>query len=77
MSDFNVFKSRLKTTMKFRKSTVELANFATIPDDEQQPEEEEPLPEPGEPSPANLDPSDLSAYVFRVQAERAHAKPSS
>ena len=48
-----------------------LANFAAIPEDDQQPEEEEPLPEPEEPSPANLDPTDLFAYFFRVQAERA------
>ena len=50
---------------------LELANFAAIPEDDQQPEEEEPLPEPEEPSPANLDPSDLFAYFFKVQAERA------
>ena len=50
---------------------LELASFAAIPDDDQQPEEEEPLPEPEEPSPANFDPSDLFAYFFRVQAERA------
>ena len=48
-----------------------LANFAAIPDHEQEPEEEEPLPEPEEPAPANFDPSDLFAYFFRVQAERA------
>ena len=49
---------------------LELANFAAIPDHEQEPEEpEEPAPE--EPAPANLDPSDLFAYFFRVQAERA------
>ena len=46
---------------------LELANFAAIPDHEQEPEE----PAPEEPSPANLDPSDLFAYFFRVQAERA------
>ena len=44
---------------------LELANFAAIPDHEQEPEE------PEEPAPANLDPSDLFAYFFRVQAERA------
>ena len=49
---------------------LELANFAEIPDQEQEPEEpEEPAPE--EPAPANLGPSDLFAYFFRVQAERA------
>ena len=41
---------------------LELANFAAIPDHEQEPEE---------PAPANLDPSDLFAYFFRVQAEHA------
>ena len=46
---------------------LELANFAAIPDHEQ--ELEEPAPE--EPAPANLDPSDLFAFFFRVQAERA------
>ena len=46
---------------------LELANFAAIPDHEQEPEE----PAPEEPAPANLDPSDLFAYFFRVQAERA------
>ena len=50
---------------------LELANFAAIPDHDQEPEKEEPLPEPEEPAPANLDPSDLFAYLFRVQAERA------
>ena len=30
---------------------VELASFAAIPEDDQQPEEEEPLPEPEETSP--------------------------
>ena len=50
---------------------LELANFAAIPDDDQEPEEEKLLSEPEEPSPANLDPSDLFAYFFRVQAERA------
>ena len=50
---------------------LELANFAATPDHDQEPEEEEPLPEPEEPTPANLDPSDLFAYFFRVQAERA------
>ena len=40
----------------------ELANFAAIPDHEQEPEA---------PAPANLDPSDLFAYFFRVQAEHA------
>ena len=44
---------------------LELANFAAIPDHEQEPEE------PEEPAPANLDPSDLFAYFFRVQARRA------
>ena len=34
---------------------LELANFAAIPDHEQEPEEEAPLPEPEEPAPANLD----------------------
>ena len=50
---------------------LELANFAAIPDHDQEREDEEPLPEPEEPTPANLDPSDLLAYFFRVQAERA------
>ena len=50
---------------------LELANFAAIPDHDQEPEEKEPLPEPEEPAPENLDPSDLFAYFFRVQAERA------
>ena len=45
---------------------LELANFAAIPDQEQ--ELEEPAPE--EPAPANLDPSDFFAYFFRVQAQR-------
>ena len=46
----------------------ELADFEALP--EQEPEEpEEPAPE--EPAPANLDPSDLFAHFFRVQAERA------
>ena len=48
------------------KYELELANFAAIPDHEQEPEEEAPLPEPEEPEPANLDPSDLFAYFFRV-----------
>ena len=46
---------------------LELENFAAIPDHEQEPEE----PAPEEPAPANLDPSDLFAFFFRVQAERA------
>ena len=50
---------------------LQLANFAAIPDDSQQPDEEEPLPEPEKPFSANLDQSDLSVYLFRVQAERA------
>ena len=50
---------------------LQLTNFAEIPGHEQEPEEEEPLPEPEEPAPANLDPSDLFAYFFRIQAERA------
>ena len=49
---------------------LELANFAAIRDHEQEPEKPE-EPEPEEPAPANLDPSDLFAYFFRVQAERA------
>ena len=49
---------------------LELASFAAILDDYQQPEEDEPLLEPEEPSPANLDPFHLFAYFFRVQAER-------
>ena len=44
----------------------ELADFEALP--EQEPEEPE-VPAPEEP--ANLDPSDLFAYFFRVQAERA------
>ena len=51
---------------------LELANFAAIPDRDQEPEGEELLPEPEEPVPANLEPSGLFAYFFRVQAERAH-----
>ena len=43
---------------------LELANFAAIPDHEQEPEEDEPFPEPEEPAPANLDPADLFAYFF-------------
>ena len=50
---------------------LELANFAATPDHEQKAEE----PAPEEPASANLDPSDIFAYFFRVQAERA--KPSS
>ena len=46
---------------------LELASFAAIPDHEQEPEE----PAPEEPARANLDPSDLFASFFRVQAERA------
>ena len=43
---------------------LELANFAAIPGDVQQPEEGELLPEPEEPFPANFDRSDLFAYVL-------------
>ena len=45
---------------------LELANFAAIPDHEQEPEEEAPLPEPEGPVPANLDPSALFACCFRI-----------
>ena len=50
---------------------LELANFAAIPDHEQEPEEEECLLEPEEAAPANLDQFDFFAYFFRVQIERA------
>ena len=50
---------------------LELANFAAIPDDDQQPEEEDRLPEPEEPSPANLDLSDLFAYVLLQSSSSA------
>ena len=50
---------------------LELANFATIPDHEKEPEEEEPLPEPEEPAPANLDPSrgpiSIFGPIFKVE----------
>ena len=51
---------------------LELANFAAIPDHEQPDHDQEPEePAPEEPAHANLDPSDLFANFFRVQAERA------
>ena len=45
-----------------------LADFEALPEQELE-EPEEPAPE--EPAPANFDPSELYAYFFRVQAERA------
>ena len=57
---------------------LELASFAAIPDDDQQPEEEEPLPEPEEPSPAKPRPVRLFRVVLQIEFKQsAHAKPSS
>ena len=50
---------------------LELANFATIPDDDQHSEEEGPLPERKEPRPAKLDQSDIFEFFFRGQARSA------
>ena len=70
LSDPHATEAPDPTADLFLNYELELANFAAIPDHEQEPEEE-PFPEPEEPAPANLDPSDLFACFFRVQADCA------